>query len=242
LIAHGIDTTIVEIDPVVYRFASKYFGLPSNHTAVIEDVVSWSQLNAPALQEHYDYIVHDVFTGGAEPVDLFTDTFLEGLKYMLKPAGVIVIVSHRMSSSCRQLTHVQNYAGDFTLPSLSVVVNTMRDIFPSCRIFRENEAPSKETVEETGRDFDNVMIFCTKSGDKVTFRHPVEADYLQSISRRQFLIPKHEVALSTFSTLDEVGILRANETEKLAQWHHQSALRHWDVMRIVMPSQIWNQW
>ncbi|KAI3320196.1 spermine/spermidine synthase [Xylariaceae sp. AK1471] len=226
LIAHGIDTTIVEIDPVVYKFASNYFGLPSNHTAVIEDVVSWSQLNAPTLHEQYDYIVHDVFTGGAEPVDLFTDTFLAGLKDMLKPAGVIVI----------------NYAGDFTLPSLSIVVNTVRNIFPSCRIFRENEAPSKETVEEVGRDFDNVMIFCTKGSEKVTFRNPVEADYLQSISRRQFLVPKHEVPLSTFSTRDEVGILRANETEKLAKWHHQSALRHWDVMRIVMPSHIWNQW
>ncbi|KAI8628824.1 spermine/spermidine synthase [Xylariaceae sp. FL1651] len=226
LIAHGIDTTIVEIDPVVYNFASKYFGLPSNHTAIIQDVVSWSQLNAPTLHEQYDYIIHDVFTGSAEPVDLFTDTFLEGLKHMLKPNGVIVI----------------NYAGDFTLPPVSIVINTIKDIFPSCRIFRENEAPSEETVEEAGRDFDNVMIFCLKTNDKVTFREPLEADYLQSISRRQFLVPKHEVPESAFSTRDEVGVLRANETEKLAQWHDQSALRHWEVMRTVIPSEIWNQW
>ncbi|KAJ8106636.1 hypothetical protein ONZ43_g6998 [Nemania bipapillata] len=226
LISHGIDTTIVEIDPVVHKFAGKYFGLPPNHTAVIEDVVSWSQLNAPTLHEHYDYIVHDVFTGGAEPVDLFTDTFLQGLKHMLKPNGVIVI----------------NYAGDFTLPPLSIVINTIMDTFPSCRIFRENEPPSKDKVEESGHDFDNVMIFCLMTGDKITFREPVEADYLKSLSRRQFLVPRHEVPLSTFSARDEVGILRANETEKLAKWHDQSALRHWDVMRIVMPGEIWNQW
>ncbi|KAI1369827.1 S-adenosyl-L-methionine-dependent methyltransferase [Xylaria arbuscula] len=226
LIAHGIDTTIVEIDPVVYKFASEYFGLPPNHTAVIEDVVAWSQSNAASLHEHFDYIVHDVFTGGAEPVDLFTDTFLEGLNHMLKPSGVIVI----------------NYAGDFTLPPLSIVVNTIKETFPSCRVFRENEPPSKTQVEEAGRDFDNVMIFCVKTDDKITFRDPIESDYLKSISRRQLLVPKYEVPLSAISTREEVGILRANETGKLAEWHDQSALRHWEVMRTVIPNEIWNQW
>ncbi|KAI0164101.1 spermine/spermidine synthase [Xylariaceae sp. FL1272] len=226
LIAHGIDTTIVEIDPVVYNFAVKYFGLPSNHTAVVEDVVSWSQLNGPALQGHYDYIVHDVFTGGAEPVELFTPTFLQGLNQMLSQAGVIVI----------------NYAGDFTLPPLGTVVNTVKDIFPSCRVFRENEAPSAEKLAETGRDFDNVMIFCTKVDDQITFRQPIENDYLQSLSRKQQLVPQYEVPDSAFLSREEMGALQANGTEKLAKWHTQSALRHWDIMRTVIPRQIWEQW
>ncbi|KAI0200950.1 S-adenosyl-L-methionine-dependent methyltransferase [Astrocystis sublimbata] len=226
LIAHGIDTTIVEIDPVVHKFATQYFGLPTNHTAVIEDVVSWSRTNAPTLYEHYDYIVHDVFTGGAEPVDLFTDTFLRGLHHMLKPNGVIVI----------------NYAGDFTLPSLSIVVNTIRDIFSSCRIFRENKAPAADKVESDGGDFDNVMMFCLKTDDAIIFRQPVEADFLKSISRKRYLLPKHEVPLSAFSSREEVGILRSNETEKLAKWHDQSAIKHWKVMRTVVPAEIWNQW
>lgn len=41
----------------------------------------------------YDYIVHDVFTGGAEPIELFTVEFLEGLKSLLKDDGAIAIVS-----------------------------------------------------------------------------------------------------------------------------------------------------
>ncbi|KAI5922417.1 S-adenosyl-L-methionine-dependent methyltransferase [Camillea tinctor] len=232
LIAHGIDTTIVEIDPVVYDFAQKYFGLPSNHTAIIQDVVSWSQLNAESLHEHYDYIIHDVFTGGAEPIALFTDEFLMGLRHMLKPNGVIAI----------------NYAGDFTLPPLSIVVNTVKEVFPSCRIFREGPPPSEEKLEEEGRDFDNVIIFCTKltssSGGKqpITFRKPVEGDYLQSLARKAYLLPQHEVPPSAFSPLDEVGILRVNETEKLAKWHDQSAMGHWAVMRTVLPKEIWQLW
>lgn len=41
----------------------------------------------------YDYIVHDVFTGGAEPLDLFTIDFLMGLRAMLNEEGTIAIVS-----------------------------------------------------------------------------------------------------------------------------------------------------
>ncbi|KAI0386381.1 S-adenosyl-L-methionine-dependent methyltransferase [Hypomontagnella monticulosa] len=227
LIAHGIDTTIVEIDPVVYDFAKKYFGLPSNHTAVIQDAISWSQSNKDDLHEYYDYIIHDVFTGGAEPIPLFTEEFLAGLKHMLKPNGVIAI----------------NYAGDFTLPPLGIVMNTIRGVFPSCRIFREGEPPSEETVEETGRDFDNVIVFCTKTGDKVTFREPVERDFLDSLARKAYLMPKHEVDGSAFlSSADAVGVLRVNETEKLEKWHDQSALGHWAVMRMVIPSHIWQIW
>ncbi|KAI1380523.1 S-adenosyl-L-methionine-dependent methyltransferase [Hypoxylon crocopeplum] len=226
LIAHGIDTTIVEIDPVVYDFAKKYFGLPSNHTAVIQDAISWSQSSKDEFHEHFDYIIHDVFTGGAEPIPLFTYEFLASLSHMLKPNGVIAI----------------NYAGDFTLPPLGIVINTIREVFPTCRIFREGAPPSAETVEENGRDFDNVMVFCTKTGGKVTFRQPIEADFLSSLARKAFLLPKHEVDESAFEAAEHAGILRANETEKLAKWHDQSALGHWAVMRTVIPSHIWQNW
>jgi spermidine synthase len=92
LIAHGIETTIVEIDPVVHEYATKYFGLPTNHKAVIEDAVSYAASIAQT-EEKYDYIVNDVFTGGAEPVELFTLEFLTDLNTILKPGGVIAIVN-----------------------------------------------------------------------------------------------------------------------------------------------------
>jgi spermidine synthase len=90
--AHGIDTTIVEIDPVVYDFAIRYFGLPQDHTVVIADAVSYAA-KAVQMRREYDYIIHDVFTGGAEPVDLFTLEFIQDLSSLLKPNGVIAIVS-----------------------------------------------------------------------------------------------------------------------------------------------------
>lgn len=93
LIAHGINTTIVELDPVVYDFAIKYFNLPSNHTPIIGDAVHLVEdARARNIATNYDYIIHDVFTGGAEPVDLFTQEFLTGLHYLLKEDGIIAIV------------------------------------------------------------------------------------------------------------------------------------------------------
>ncbi|KAI4273911.1 MAG: hypothetical protein L6R38_006238, partial [Xanthoria sp. 2 TBL-2021] len=89
LIAHGIDTTIIEIDPTVHDFATRYFNLPSNHTPIIEDAVVF--VDRTKHQRKYDYIIHDVFTGGAEPIDLFTLEFLTGLKDMLTADGVIAI-------------------------------------------------------------------------------------------------------------------------------------------------------
>ena len=93
LIAHGIHTTIVEIDPVVHDFASRYFDLPTNHTSVIEDATVFVK-NAQAAVYRYDYIIHDVFTGGAEPVDLFTLEFIQGLRDLLKFDGVVAIASY----------------------------------------------------------------------------------------------------------------------------------------------------
>jgi spermidine synthase len=90
---HGINTTIVEIDSMVHHFATKYFDLPTNHTKVISNAVSWVKETGVDQPESFDYIVHDVFTGGAEHTALFTLEFLQGLERLLKPDGSIAIVS-----------------------------------------------------------------------------------------------------------------------------------------------------
>ena len=60
-------------------FAQKYFELPKNHTTVVEDATSFVP-RVLQTSKRYDYIIHDVFTGGAEPVALFTYEFLTGLR------------------------------------------------------------------------------------------------------------------------------------------------------------------
>ncbi|OAA67347.1 Spermine synthase [Niveomyces insectorum RCEF 264] len=245
LVAHGIDTTVVEIDPLVHAFAAQYFHLPANHTIRLEDAVGFTAASAqdPA-GPRYDYILHDVFTGGAEPIPLFTLEFLQHLHTLLTPTGVIAI----------------NYAGDFNLTPIKAVVHTIRTVFPNCRIFREHAREDTKMDAELA-DFANVVIFCTKSGGgtsndgasnnsddnnnnttHLTFREPNESDFLNSIARRHFMVPKHEVHDTEFSSAEPVRPVRNNDTEQLARWHDESALGHWSVMRVVIPAKVWAMW
>ncbi|KEF61704.1 uncharacterized protein A1O9_03273 [Exophiala aquamarina CBS 119918] len=229
MIAHGINTTILEIDPVVHEFAVKYFDLPHNHSYYIGDAVAAVDSSVANAQtspstseaESYDYIIHDVFTGGAEPAELFTNEFLSGLHLLLKADGVIAI----------------NYAGDLAMPSASIIYRTITSVFPSCRVFREEEAAEPNTQPD---DFTNMVFFCRKTDIPVTFRKPVEADFLGSRFRREYLLPKHEIPSSAFET--KVDILRRGKTKELEKWQAKSAIGHWRVMRSVLPDAVWINW
>lgn len=255
LIKHNISTTIVEIDPVVYDYAVNYFHLPDPHTAIIEDAITYTSTLASSINEanvsetnndvakenQFTYIIHDVFTGGAEPAELFTHEFLSTLSALLAPNGVIAI----------------NYAGDLLLPSTQLVMRTILSVFPTCRIFRELTAPTEDdllALEAKGqarRDFTNIVIFCTKfsaeetEGKKgIAFREPTEEDFLGSGARRRYLMPEHEIFAEAFlgEESDPSDVLRANETERLSEWQKKSAVGHWEVMRTVLPAWIWEKW
>ncbi|KAJ5146062.1 Spermidine/spermine synthases family [Penicillium bovifimosum] len=224
LIKHGIETTIVEIDPVVHKFATQYFNLPSNHIPVIQDAVKYVKKAVDSNPIQYDYIIHDVFTGGAEPAELFTYEFLSNLNSLLKEDGVIAI----------------NYAGDLTLYPTGLAVRTIKAVFPSCRIFREAPSPDEEDA-----NFTNMVLFCKKSSSTpIQFRDPVPADYLGSKSRESYLVPEHELDASMFSHYPKTGraILRAKEVGRLDKFQDRSALEHWFIMRKVIPDAVWENW
>ncbi|KAM3150702.1 hypothetical protein ABEW05_008955 [Botrytis cinerea] len=243
LISHGIHTTLVEIDPVVVDFAQKYFSLPEPQETIIDDAVSVAS-NFAAQGKKFNYIVHDVFTGGAEPVELFTYEFLKDLHDILEPGGVIAI----------------NFAGDFLLPPFVIIHRTIRSLFSACRIYREAEAPTDQHIAETGQDFTNMVIFCTKplsetpslgpetSAPSITFRKPIEKDFLRSNARRAFLLPKWEIQDEELKLGEEkgeeafAGVLRRNETGRLQEWQVKSAKGHWGVMRGVLPGGVWIDW
>ncbi|KAJ5319130.1 hypothetical protein MYU51_013785 [Penicillium brevicompactum] len=224
LIKHGIETTIVEIDPVVHKFATEYFNLPPNHTPVIQDAVKYvKKAEASGKSPQYDYIVHDVFTGGAEPAELFTFEFLTGLHSLLKDDGVIAI----------------NYAGDLTLYPTGLVVRTIRAVFPTCRIFREAPAGNEEDSK-----FTNMVLFCKKTDSPLSFRDPVPADYLRSRSRESYLVPTHELDASMFAHWPKGGrrLLVDKEAGRLHKYQDRSALAHWSIMRNVLPDAVWENW
>ncbi|GAB7351502.1 hypothetical protein MBLNU459_g2148t1 [Dothideomycetes sp. NU459] len=241
LLSHGIDTTIVELDPIVHAFATKYFSLPSNHTAVLEDAVGWVASAASDPIKRYDYILHDVFTGGAEPLALFTDDFLTNLRSLLTPSGVIAI----------------NYAGDLSTLSTRQVLYTIATVFSrQCRMFRDAPPPpeddgSGQSQDESAGDGDflNMVIFCANSAaaaSPLTFRDPVAADFLGSASRRHYLAPQPalEVALPTRAEMagERVAMLTKGNIKAFEKGQVESATRHWRIMRKVVPAFVWENW
>lgn len=142
LIRHGVQTDIVELDPAVYRYAGEYFGLSSNHTAYLEDAISFVKTRGPERQGTYDFVLHDVFTGGAVPAGLFTREFFRGLERMMKDDGVVAV----------------NWAGDLggDRKEVRAILETIREVFGSgCRSFREDE--EKEKKEGDKEDFTNMV-------------------------------------------------------------------------------------
>lgn len=143
---------------------------------------------------------------------------------------------------CRNANMRQNYAGDLLLPSARLVVNTTRSVFPSCRLFREEALPDEENLT---KDFTNMVIFCGKTKGTLSFRSPIEADFLGSQARRRHLLPKHEIKNSYFSRVDsseKSNVLRRGHTEILDASQLESALGHWKIMRSVLPDFIWENW
>jgi hypothetical protein len=87
--AHGINCTIVEIDPMVYSYAVKYFGLTDTGPVILQDARQYLRDS----NETFEYIVHDIFTGGAMPLQLLTAEAWHDVRRHLKPEGVVAIVS-----------------------------------------------------------------------------------------------------------------------------------------------------
>lgn len=229
-VEHGINTTIVELDPVVHEFATKYFGLPENHHAYIQDASDFVSVYSEAQPNSYDYIIHDVFTGGAEPIPLFTLEFLQRLDKLLRADGVVAI----------------NYAADLTLETPNIVVRTILEVFPTCRIFQD------VLPGDSGANFINMVVFCTKAqNSQVIFREATEADWLQSLSRKQWIPPDPVLEMPISDFLDEAErrsealVLKTDNkkmVERLKGYHHISADRHWRIMRKVLPDAVWELW
>lgn len=97
---HGLHTTIVEIDPAVYDAARTYFGLPDpgEGRVFLEDARGWVHNAQLAVEkserEPFDIIIHDCFSGGGVPSHIFTLEFWKELKGIVKPDGVVAVVSH----------------------------------------------------------------------------------------------------------------------------------------------------
>lgn len=83
----GIATDSMEIDPVVADLATNYF----NFTPTGDVIVGDARYQINHLDKTYDFIIHDCFTGGAEPIHLLSVEMFQKLKERLNPGGILAL-------------------------------------------------------------------------------------------------------------------------------------------------------
>jgi spermidine synthase len=96
--------SVTEIDPAVYHAAHQYFGLRHPARLVLDDGARSIETRAAAIRsagrllrprDQTDYVIHDCFTGGSVPAELFTKEFWWDLTMTMKTDGVLVVVSRK---------------------------------------------------------------------------------------------------------------------------------------------------
>lgn len=83
----GITTDSIEIDPSVVKAAKKYFNFQPTGKVIVGD----ARYQIKDLDKKYDFIIHDCFTGGSEPIHLLSREMISELKAMLKPGGILAL-------------------------------------------------------------------------------------------------------------------------------------------------------
>ena len=130
---YGIVTDTLEIDPAVAQAATDYFGFKPNGLAIVGD----ARYEVRHLTGPYDLIIHDCFTGGAEPSHLLTVETFQQLKRLLSSDGLLAL-------NFVAFTQGEGHK------ALASVAKTITKVFANQSLF----------ISEPGEDF-NDFIFLT---------------------------------------------------------------------------------
>ncbi|KAJ1741492.1 hypothetical protein LPJ68_002785 [Coemansia sp. RSA 1086] len=211
----NVRVDVVEIDQAVYDAAVQYFGLPRKLNSV--NIMDGRLFIDEAHTGTYDYVVHDVFTGGSVPASLFSQSAIMQLKRILKPDGVLAMNYVGVPNDKRTLSHV---------------ARTIGTAFPFMRCFAE-----------TTKDLDamaNIMFFA--SAKHVLF--DITSDVLRAMgkislrSRVLATMLDNELNISEFihnSTIQPI----TDDWNPLSDWQVDTAIQHWQAMREILPTAYW---
>ncbi|KAA1089080.1 hypothetical protein PGT21_006394 [Puccinia graminis f. sp. tritici] len=237
LMKDGVVTTVVEIDPMVYEYAQTYFGFPTPDGGIfLEDARIYLDRQDRREGGDFDYVIHDVFTGGSVPSSLFTLECWQAIRARLKDDGVLAV----------------NFVGRPFSKAASLVLTTLFEIFRFCRAFSED---SGGPISDS--DYQNMVIFCSPAG-KPRFKKPIEIEGFEPSAHQSQVLnsfEKHEIDLGRLSPdrlrqenqdqgslPSESLILTDLNKAQLDRAQVHDALFHWEIMRKVLPHELWNNY
>ncbi|KAI9223426.1 hypothetical protein BC828DRAFT_364258 [Blastocladiella britannica] len=228
----GVPLDVVEIDGDVVALAQKWFPIPGSSSQDDDGSMAMPTFHVQdgrAFLEHadpqtYDFVVHDVFTGGSVPSALFTWQTIVHARRVLKPGGTLTV----------------NFVGAPHSPGFKHVAKTLRSVFPSVRCYAET---SPEEARESGNDSGLGNLVFLASSQDTHLRVPVEADYLGSQMRWYALSrlaerEEFDRRLRKYEHIPRL-LLDNSGTDDLALAMVEVAEKHFEVMRQVLPLDVW---
>lgn len=119
----GVRTDVVDIDPVIFDVARRFFGFAISGNTYAEDARYF--LSRPG--KGYDYIILDVFNGDSTPYHVLSREALQTVKQRLNPGGVLgVNLFGRIKG--------ETYMSASVVRTLKEVFKTV-DLFPGATTF-----------------------------------------------------------------------------------------------------------
>ncbi|KIO29054.1 hypothetical protein M407DRAFT_21796 [Tulasnella calospora MUT 4182] len=265
----GITATVVEIDPVVHEYAYRFFNLTGHPPVPRQDLWAPPYTIHPRIsqshhmdgrtyvqerakfvngvdketrdEQRYDYVVHDVFTGGSVPAHLFTKEMWEDVKTVMRPDGILAV----------------NFAGYLVSDASRAILTTLEESFELCRIFHDR---IEEVDSGLGKDdefinmasqhpLDRSVFFCTQSPSiELSIREPEDKDFVNSHLKRYLFtrfekleIPSERILGSEFSPArtNREDYILTDQWNILAIAQQKTAVDHWKLMREVLPAETW---
>ncbi|KAI8809720.1 S-adenosyl-L-methionine-dependent methyltransferase [Cladochytrium replicatum] len=226
---------IAELDPVVYKFAVDHFDLPVDPRAEVSIGDARLLLQKIKAVGLYDYVLHDVFSGGSVPAQLFTLEAFESIAKVLKPDGILAV----------------NFVGSVQSNATRLVVNTIRKVFPEIELHFEMMPHETEPPLNKSR---NMIIYAKMSEGPFIFRQPEDWElngvpqmYTGMLSR--FDLTRVDLSRVNFGDSDE-EILRDMVDEKAgkkgktgsaleSEQLKSSVAEHWHTMQNMLGMEFW---
>lgn len=213
----GCEVDAVEIDPVVVKFARRYFGM-SAPNVYVKDAGAFLE-GARGKGKKYDYVIHDVFTGGAVPADLFAMATWRAVRDVLNDDGVVAV----------------NFVGALDEPpntqataAVALVYDRLEKMFGHVRVFSDGH----------GTRTHNLVFFASPVAERVMFREYAEEDLMKSGVRKNALdeFQKHEVPREKLGKGVE-DVEGSDWVLHMGQWDTCKA--HLELMKSIHPKELW---
>lgn len=159
----GCIVDAIEIDPIVARFATTYFALQT--PVIVQDARHFVNI---ASDHTYDYVIHDVFTGGDASYALFTESFFRDVRRIMRPNGVLAL---------NFVAEMKGNENNMGAAIVALIYDRLQTVFGFVRLFSDG----------VDGHIHNFVLFASATKEGVMFRTPVERDSLGSDMRLSVL-------------------------------------------------------